>query len=49
MVQGAVEHAERVGSRSVGAEHLLLALLDREASRASFALASLGLADRRSR
>jgi ATP-dependent Clp protease ATP-binding subunit ClpA len=47
VVQGAVEHAERVGSRSVGAEHLLLALLDREASRASFALTSLGLADRK--
>ncbi|KOV88470.1 peptidase [Streptomyces sp. NRRL WC-3618] len=47
VVQGAVEHAERVGSRSVGAEHLLLALLDREASRASFALASLGLTDRK--
>ncbi|WP_105975855.1 Clp protease N-terminal domain-containing protein [Streptomyces geranii] len=48
VVRGAVEHSERVGSRSVGAEHLLLALLDREASRASFALAALGLAaDRR--
>ncbi|MDQ0932596.1 Clp protease N-terminal domain-containing protein [Streptomyces turgidiscabies] len=47
VVQGAVEHAERLGSRSVRAEHLLLALLDREASRASFALASLGLADRK--
>ncbi|WP_371662533.1 Clp protease N-terminal domain-containing protein [Streptomyces sp. NBC_00280] len=47
VVRGAVEHAERVGNRSVDAEHLLLALLDREASRASFALASLGLADRK--
>lgn len=47
VVKGAAEHAERVGSRSVDAEHLLLALLDREASRASFALASLGLADRK--
>jgi ATP-dependent Clp protease ATP-binding subunit ClpA len=47
VVQGAVEHSERVGSRSVDAEHLLLALLDREASRASFALASLGLTDRK--
>ncbi|MGW1720867.1 Clp protease N-terminal domain-containing protein [Streptomyces sp. NPDC002156] len=44
VVRGAVEHSERVGSRSVDAEHLLFALLDREASRASFALASLGLA-----
>ena len=47
VVRGAVEHSERAGSRSVDAEHLLLALLDREASRASFALASLGLADRK--
>lgn len=47
VVKGAVEHAERAGGRSVDAEHLLLALLDREASRASFALASLGLADRK--
>lgn len=47
VVRGAVEHSERVGSRSVGAEHLLLALLDSEASRGSFALASLGLADRK--
>lgn len=47
VVRGAVVHSERVGSRSVGAEHLLLALLDREAGRASLALASLGLADRK--
>ncbi|MDX3456711.1 Clp protease N-terminal domain-containing protein [Streptomyces sp. ME02-8801-2C] len=47
VVQGAVEHAERIGSRWVGAECLLLALLDREGGRASFALASLGLADRK--
>ncbi|NEC92219.1 Clp protease N-terminal domain-containing protein [Streptomyces sp. SID12501] len=47
VVRGAVEHSERVGNRSVDAEHLLLALLDREASRASFALAALGLADRK--
>ncbi|GAA3858097.1 Clp protease N-terminal domain-containing protein [Streptomyces lacrimifluminis] len=47
VVRGAAEHSERVGSRSVDAEHLLLALLDREASRGSFALASLGLADRK--
>ncbi|MET8569700.1 Clp protease N-terminal domain-containing protein [Streptomyces sp. NPDC004783] len=42
VVQEAVEHAGREGARSVGAEHLLLALLDREASRASFALTVLG-------
>lgn len=42
VVTGAVEQAERGGARSVDAEHLLLALLDREGSRASFALAALG-------
>ncbi|MGW0628275.1 Clp protease N-terminal domain-containing protein [Streptomyces sp. NPDC002758] len=47
VVRGAVADAERAGSRTVDAEHLLLALLDREASRASFALAALGLADRK--
>lgn len=47
VVQGAFEHGERAGARSVGAEYLLLALLDREASRASFALAALGLAERK--
>ncbi|MGI5457941.1 Clp protease N-terminal domain-containing protein [Streptomyces sp. CA-249302] len=47
VVQGAVEHAERSGSRSVDAEHMLLALLDRQASRASFALTSLGVAGER--
>ncbi|MFL5997557.1 MAG: Clp protease N-terminal domain-containing protein [Streptomyces sp.] len=46
VVMGAVEHAEGTGAGSVDAEHLLLALLDREASRASFALAALGLAGR---
>lgn len=45
VVQGAVEHAERAGASSVDAEHMLLAVLDREASRASFALASLGFAE----
>ncbi|MGW0575788.1 Clp protease N-terminal domain-containing protein, partial [Streptomyces sp. NPDC002920] len=43
VVRGAVEHCEGAGVRTVGAEHLLLALLDREASRGSFALAALGL------
>ncbi|AZQ37367.1 peptidase [Streptomyces cyaneochromogenes] len=42
VVTGAVEHAERGGAQAVDAEHLLLALLDREGSRASFALAVLG-------
>ncbi|WP_030320441.1 Clp protease N-terminal domain-containing protein [Streptomyces sp. NRRL B-3229] len=46
VVAGAVEHAEEAGAGSVDAEHLLLALLDREGSRASFALAALGLAER---
>ncbi|AYC38634.1 Clp protease N-terminal domain-containing protein [Streptomyces griseorubiginosus] len=45
VVTGAVEHAEEAGAGSVDAEHLLLALLDREGSRASFALAALGLAE----
>ncbi|MEW1829299.1 Clp protease N-terminal domain-containing protein [Streptomyces sp. NPDC088196] len=44
VVQGAVEHRERSGSRSVDPDHLLLALLDRRGSRASFALTALGLA-----
>ncbi|WP_020136630.1 Clp protease N-terminal domain-containing protein [Streptomyces sp. 351MFTsu5.1] len=43
VVTGAVEHAEEAGAGSVDAEHLLLALLDREGSRASFAL---GLTER---
>ncbi|MGW2638775.1 Clp protease N-terminal domain-containing protein [Streptomyces sp. NPDC001348] len=47
VVRGAVEHCERAGSRTVDAEHLLLALLDREASRGSFALAALGLGERK--
>ncbi|MEV7883534.1 Clp protease N-terminal domain-containing protein [Streptomyces sp. NPDC002817] len=47
VVQTAVGHAERTGTYTVDTEHILLALLDREASRASFALASLGLAEER--
>ncbi|MBQ1092123.1 Clp protease N-terminal domain-containing protein [Streptomyces sp. B93] len=47
VVKGAVEHCVRTGARTVEAEHLLLALLDREASRGAFALASLGLTERR--
>ncbi|MEU6349545.1 Clp protease N-terminal domain-containing protein [Streptomyces sp. NPDC047072] len=46
VVMGAVEQAEAAGSATVEAEHLLLALLEREGSRASFALAALGLAGR---
>ncbi|MET8767442.1 Clp protease N-terminal domain-containing protein [Streptomyces sp. NPDC004658] len=45
VVEGASAYAEESGARSVDAEHLLLALLDREGSRASFALAALGLAE----
>ncbi|MGW1023001.1 Clp protease N-terminal domain-containing protein [Streptomyces sp. NPDC002577] len=47
VVADAVHHAEQVDAGSVGEEHLLLALLDREGSRASCALASLGVAGRR--
>ncbi|KOG38171.1 Clp protease N-terminal domain-containing protein [Streptomyces resistomycificus] len=47
VVRGAAEHAEGAGARSVEAEHVLLALLDGEASRASFGLAALGLTERK--
>ncbi|MFE9837312.1 Clp protease N-terminal domain-containing protein [Streptomyces sp. NPDC005551] len=47
VVTGAVEHCERTGEERVEEAHLLLALLDREGSRGSFALTSLGLGDRR--
>ncbi|KAA0935153.1 Clp protease N-terminal domain-containing protein [Streptomyces apricus] len=47
VVLGAVAHAERLDAEAVEEQHLLLALLDREASRASFALTSLGLGGRR--
>ncbi|GAB3007390.1 Clp protease N-terminal domain-containing protein [Streptomyces pseudoechinosporeus] len=43
VVLGAVDHAERMGAETVEEGHLLLSLLDREGSRGSFALASLGL------
>ncbi|MFJ7325088.1 Clp protease N-terminal domain-containing protein [Streptomyces cyaneofuscatus] len=46
-VKGAVAQAERVEAGSVTEEHLLLALLEQEGSRASFALAALGLSGRR--
>ncbi|MFJ8632637.1 Clp protease N-terminal domain-containing protein [Streptomyces sp. NPDC093568] len=42
LVTGAVEQAEGGGASVVAPEHMLLALLDREGSRASFALAALG-------
>ncbi|MEU9588557.1 Clp protease N-terminal domain-containing protein [Streptomyces sp. NPDC048219] len=47
VVQEAFEHAERTQAQTVGAEHLLLALLDREGSRASFALTALGAGEAR--
>lgn len=47
VVEDAVGHAERTGSAAVDEEHLLLALLDRRAGRAAFALAALGLEGRR--
>ncbi|MFF4361712.1 Clp protease N-terminal domain-containing protein [Streptomyces sp. NPDC001604] len=43
VVQAAVEQAERAEASSVEAEHILLALLEREGSRASFAFTSLGV------
>ncbi|MFF9776616.1 Clp protease N-terminal domain-containing protein [Streptomyces sp. NPDC013978] len=43
VVLGAVEQAERARAGEVTEEHLLLSLLDRKASRASFALGALGL------
>lgn len=46
-VKGAVTQAERVGADSVTEEHLLLALLEQEGGRASFAVTALGLHDRR--
>jgi ATP-dependent Clp protease ATP-binding subunit ClpA len=47
VVKGALGHAEEARAQCVDAEHLLLALLDREGSRGSFALAALGLAAER--
>ncbi|GGR67834.1 peptidase [Streptomyces aureoverticillatus] len=46
VVTGAVEQSERAGADAIDDGHLLLALLDREGTRASFAFAALG-ADRR--
>ncbi|MGW0087350.1 Clp protease N-terminal domain-containing protein [Streptomyces sp. NPDC003393] len=47
VVTGAVEQAEGMGARYVDPEHLLLGLLDQEGSRVSFALAALGLGERK--
>ncbi|WP_328945440.1 peptidase [Streptomyces sp. NBC_00250] len=47
VVKGAVEHAERGGATVVTEEHLLLALLDGEGTRASDALRTLCPPDRR--
>ncbi len=46
VVTGAVEYAERGGAQTVDAGHMVLALLDREGSRASFALTALGVRER---
>lgn len=45
VVQGAVGQAEATGARTVEAEHLLVALLDRRGGRGAQALATLGAAD----
>ncbi|MDN0195702.1 Clp protease N-terminal domain-containing protein [Streptomyces sp. S.PNR 29] len=47
VVKGATEQAEGAGARTVDSGHLLLALMDREGSRASFALAALGVGGRK--
>lgn len=47
VVVAAVAHAERAGAATVTDEHLLLALLDAEGTKAAFALAALGVAGRR--
>ncbi|MFD5769566.1 Clp protease N-terminal domain-containing protein [Streptomyces sp. NPDC127049] len=47
VVMGAAEHAERGGAATVTPEHLLLALLDREDTRAAAALGRLCPRDRR--
>ncbi|WP_046501000.1 Clp protease N-terminal domain-containing protein [Streptomyces odonnellii] len=47
VVTGAVGHSERMAADSVTEEHMLLALLDQEGTRTSFAFAALGIRDRR--
>ncbi|MFE2595413.1 Clp protease N-terminal domain-containing protein [Streptomyces sp. NPDC059396] len=47
VVTGAVGHSERMAADKITEEHMLLALLDQEGTRASFAFAALGIRDRR--
>ncbi|WP_327326023.1 peptidase [Streptomyces sp. NBC_01210] len=47
VVTGSAEHSERAGEDSITEEHVLLAMLDQEGTRAAFAFASLGITDRR--
>ncbi|MFF7215084.1 Clp protease N-terminal domain-containing protein [Streptomyces sp. NPDC008238] len=47
VVEGAVGHAERAADPAVTEDHLLLSLLDRRGTRASAALAALGVDRRR--
>ncbi|MFD8013847.1 Clp protease N-terminal domain-containing protein [Streptomyces sp. NPDC058955] len=47
VVKGAAEHAERGGAEAVTEEHLVLALLDREGTRAAGALGRLCPVERR--
>lgn len=47
VVKGAVEYVDGAQTGTVDAEHLLRALLDRKASRASFVLAALGVDERK--
>ncbi|MFF9472450.1 Clp protease N-terminal domain-containing protein [Streptomyces roseolus] len=47
VVKGAAEHAERSGAEAVTAEHLLIALLDREGTRAAGVLGRICPAERR--
>ncbi|WP_405457173.1 peptidase [Streptomyces sp. NBC_00101] len=46
-VAGAVTYSRRTGEDHITEEHLLLSLLDQDAGRAAFALAALGVTDRR--
>ncbi|MEE1757262.1 Clp protease N-terminal domain-containing protein [Streptomyces sp. SP18CS02] len=48
VVTGSVVHAEREGADRVTEEHMLLALLDQEGTRSSFAFSVLGVTERRS-
>lgn len=47
VVEGAIGYSERAGTETITEEHLLLSLLDREGTRAGFALAALGVDRRR--